>query len=152
MTFETNITATGAVTLGAAIYMKGNILAASAIVLGAAAEVSGVTNAIISLVIIPPSKDVGVLQSLRSKYFELMALPFYLDLEPAIFAGTPAGTPDVLLPGVYRQTGAWAFGAGRSLTFKGTSSDIWIIQIIGAASLAGTMILGSDVVASNIVW
>jgi hypothetical protein len=128
--------------------MKGHILAASAIVLGAAAEVSGVKNEIFSLVTFPLSKDVGVLQSLRSKYYKLMALQPDLDLEPAI----SAGTPDVLLPGVYRQTGAWAFGAGRSLIFEGTSSDIWIIQIIGAASLGGAMVLDSDVVASNIVW
>jgi hypothetical protein len=76
----------------------------------------------------------------------------YADLISSILPSTST-TPYALPPGVYRHPAAWSFGVGDKIHFQdGSAKDTWIIQIIGAASFAGEMTLGTNIDASNIVW
>lgn len=146
VTITGDIEAMGAVSLGANLQIAGNVFA-TAISLGALATISGQKNVGSYPVIVPSSQNVVVLRMIDSRYKELMNLPISGNLEQNINA------VNKLSPGVYSFSGAWYFAAGRTIEFVGSAAtDTWVIQIDGAAALAGSIILGPNARASNIYW
>jgi cytoskeletal protein CcmA (bactofilin family) len=146
VTITGNIKAMGAVSLGANLQIEGDVFA-TAISKGALATILGQQAVGSYPVDVPPSQNVGVLQMIDTRYKRLMNLPPSGNLELSI-------NPDnKLSPGVYSFSGAWYFAAGRTIEFVGRApTDTWVIQIDGAAALAGKMKLGPHALASNIYW
>jgi hypothetical protein len=101
-----------------------------------------------------------IYDTLSSRYINLLALDHVILPVTEIAASTSAA-PFTLAPGVYRHPAAFSFGTGLSLIFdnyaadrtsNGKADDTWIIQVIGAGAFAGKMTLGTNIVASNIIW
>jgi hypothetical protein len=66
-----------------------------------------------------------------------------------LFAGDLQG--QTLTRGVYKWTGNVQVSAG-SVTFSGSSTDVWILQIAGSFDLVGAVALSGGAQARNIFW
>jgi cytoskeletal protein CcmA (bactofilin family) len=122
-----NIAAQMAVGLGAGAVVTGNVYAGGAVVLGAGANIEGVELAAVEL---PASGVFEIINEVKSMYDGLRELTGGKDLNTAI-------ANDDLVPGVYDHGSAWPLAAGRTITFVGSDTDIWIIRINGATAIAG---------------
>ena len=144
--FTGDVYTTGAVTLGAHSKLIGNLFACTILTLGFSASITGNTLTGAASLPVPASKNIAVMKDVALAYSNLMALAGGNNLVSSI-----AGT-NLLAPGLYNQAAAWSLPAGTTLTFQGSATDTWIIQVGGAVSIGGNMVLTGGALASNIQW
>jgi hypothetical protein len=146
-----DIDSDGLVSIAALASVKGVIVASSATLIAPSAVMDPPLPYSSTHMRLPSLQGPLIFDTLHSRYVSLMDLP-YLDL-PAAEIAASAVTPYALPPNVYRHPAAWSFGVEDKLVFQdGSADDTWIIQIIGATTIAGEMTLGTNIDASNIVW
>jgi predicted acyltransferase (DUF342 family) len=143
--FTGDVYSTGAVTLGANSKVVGNIFACTLLTLGDSASITGNVLTGAASYPVPASKNIAAISDVATAYSNLMSLA-----GAKVFVSSIVG--NVLLPGLYNHGAAWSLAAGTTLTFQGSASDTWIIQIGGAVVTAGDMILTGGALASNIQW
>lgn len=142
-TFNGDIYALGDVTTGANSIINGNINACLSY--GGTGTVSGqILQGNDSLdFIIPDSNTINNI--IITAYNSIFDYTQTQDLATNIINNT-------LLPGFYKNDGAYAFPAGNTIQLIGEPNDTWIIQVSGALSFGSDIIMSDGVSAANIQW
>ena len=143
--FTGDISCMGAIKVGEKTEIIGNINSCAAFAPGPASSVTGLVLVGAFALPVPLSKDTKVLDDITSAYTNLWLITGGADLAVSIVG-------DELLPGIYCTVAKWGLPLGKTLTFNGSSSDTWIIQIDGAAVVLGEIALKGGALASNIQW
>ena len=92
---------------------------------------------------VPSSNDENVLDNIASALDYLFSQPSGNDFAQSIINNE-------LRPGIYRNAGLWALTSRETVNYKVTSSDTWIIQVEGAISVAGDILLIGGALPYNI--
>ena len=143
--FTGDIYCMGAITMGVKTEIIGNIKSCAALGPGSLSSVTGQVLVGAFAEPVPLPKDAKVLDDIGSAYNNLWLLTGGADLAASVIG-------DELLPGLYRKLDPWSLPLGKTITFNGSSSDTWIIQIDGAVVVLGEITLKGGALASNIQW
>jgi hypothetical protein len=141
--FTGNASAVGAVSLGAYAVLNGTVAAGG----GTSAGIGAFSKVILppATVVVPASRSKEVLKDVKTAYDLLWALEGAEDLNTAL-------ADDILEPGLYEFGAAWPLAAGRTVTFTGNATDVWVIRIRGAAAIGGNFKLSPEARSENIQW
>jgi uncharacterized metal-binding protein len=140
-----NVTSGAAVTVGALAQLVGVVSYVGSITLGADAAHDGSDDELITVEELDESTNPDVIDDIELAYDEAFEMTGW-----SIITGD--GVP--LIPGLYRYTSAFALANGATLTLNGGGDPNaeWLIVVVGACAIYGSIVLEDGAQASNVQW